>query len=872
MRYLAIAINIFLSLSLFAQIEEPVEWSFESKHLGNNEFDLISTATVEKGWYIYSQDLADDGPVPTTFNFTPKESRYELVGRTDEDGNFIEGFDKIFEMHVKKFKNKAVFTQRVKLKKKRASIKGSLEFMTCNDEKCLPPEMVEFKFTPSTDDPIGKSNISDNDNRNASPLSQAINVLNDKDEVVNKDVDVMDDEETHSNENDNGVVDPFGGMGQSTGILDPVKWKMKSVKVSEGVYNLSWRAAIEDGWYVYSRDIEEGGPVPTTFIFEDNKSITFKNKKLKESGPKMKEGEDPIFGMFLRKYAEELEYTTQVKVAGANTKLAGSLEFMTCDASRCLPPELIDFEFNLEGEGQEVDLGFIGGSEVPTNGVGGKYKIASVDLANPVNDCGEEDTGNTSEKGILTIFFLGFLGGLVALLTPCVFPMIPLTVSFFTKSNKSKTKGIINALTYGLFIFLIYVILSIPFHFLDSINPEILNDISTNVYLNIAFFIIFVVFAISFFGYFEITLPSGLANKADSASSLGGLIGIFFMALTLALVSFSCTGPILGSLLAGAMSSDGGAMQLTAGMGGFGLALGIPFAIFALFPNMLNSLPKSGGWLNTVKVVLGFLELALAIKFLSNADLVKNWGILPREVFFALWIIIGIGLVLYLFGLIRFPHDSKGQKIGMPRIALGVATLAFVVYLLPGLSKNNKYANRSLLSGFPPPLFYSIYDKKSNCPLDLECYKDYDKGLAKAKELNKPILLDFTGWACVNCRKMEENVWVEPEIFKKLNEEFVLISLYVDDKRDLPADKQEVITTSYGKKKKIGRKGDMWATMQTETFENNSQPYYAIMSPNEILLNRPVGYKPDASEYSAFLECGLNAMDQLESGEDQTSL
>jgi len=860
MRYIAFALSIFFSISLFAQIEEPVEWSFKTKHIGNDEFDLISTATVDKGWYIYSQDLADDGPVPTTFSFDAKESRYELVGRTDEDGNFIEGFDKIFEMHVKKFKNKAVFTQRVKLKKKRASIKGSLEFMTCNDEKCLPPEIVDFKFTPSTDDPIGKSNISDNDNRITTPVNVTIS---------NNTSNAIDDSEDINATNDNDIVDPFDGMGQGSGILDPVKWKMKSVKVAEGVYDLKWNAEIEDGWYVYSRDIEEGGPVPTAFTFKTNKSIAFEIEKLKEYGSKMKEGNDPIFDMYLKKYAENLEYSTQVKVTGKDTKLVGSLEYMTCDASRCLPPELIDFEFNLKGEGEEIDLGFIG--EAPVGGLGGKYKIASIDLANPVNDCGEKDEGKTSEKGILTIFFLGFLGGLVALLTPCVFPMIPLTVSFFTKSNKSKTKGIINALTYGFFIFLIYIILSIPFHFLDSINPEILNDISTNVYLNIAFFIIFVVFAISFFGYFEITLPSGIANKADSASNLGGLIGIFFMALTLALVSFSCTGPILGSLLAGAMSSDGGAMQLSAGMGGFGLALGIPFAIFALFPNMLNSLPKSGGWLNTVKVVLGFLELALAIKFLSNADLVKNWGILPREVFFALWILIGIGLCLYLFGLIRFPHDSKEQKIGIPRIVMGVATLAFVVYLLPGLSKNNKYANRSLLSGFPPPLFYSIYNKKSKCPLDLECFKDYAQGLAKAKELNKPILLDFTGWACVNCRKMEENVWVEPEIFRKLNEEFVLISLYVDDKRDLPIDKQETITTSYGKKKKIGRKGDMWATMQTETFENNSQPYYAIMSPNEILLNRPVGYKPNANEYSAFLECGLNAMDQLEN-EEQSSL
>ncbi len=833
---------LFLAGQSNAQILEPVEWSFDSEYVGNDEFDLISTATIDKGWYVYSQDVSDDGPVPTTFTFEPKASRYELVGRTKEDGKFIEGYDKVFEMNVKKFKEKVVFTQRVKVKKPRATVKGFLEFMTCDDEKCLPPEEVEFKFKLTK--PKGDGSVADEDDH----ASDSDNAIAD-----------------NSTDNDSGGIDlglGGGGLaaGGNDGILDPVSWKIKSVKKSDGVYDIFFDATIDDGWYVYSRDIEDGGPVPTSIEFEANEDLVFVGKELKESGSKMVEGQDKIFDMYLKKYAKDLRYAGTVKTDGKDQQLKGTLEFMTCDAGRCLPPELIDFEFQLSGDGSEEDLGgelLIDNDNIVTTS--GELVKPNIDLDNPVNDCGEEAEESTSEKGIFNIFFLGFLGGLVALLTPCVFPMIPLTVSFFTKSNKSRTKGIMNAVTYGLFIFLIYVILSIPFHFLDSLNPEILNDISTNVYLNVAFFVIFVVFAISFFGYFEITLPSSIANRADSASNIGGLIGIFFMALTLALVSFSCTGPILGSLLAGAMSSDGGAMQLTAGMGGFGLALGIPFAIFALFPNMLQALPKSGGWLNTVKVVLGFVELALAVKFLSNADLVKEWGILKREVFFALWIIIGLGLAAYLFGLIRFPHDSKGAKIGLPRIGFGALVLAFVIYLLPGLSKNNDYANRSLLSGFPPPLFYSIYDKKSNCPLDLECYKDYDQGMAYAKSVNKPVLLDFTGWACVNCRKMEENVWVKPEIFKKLNEDFVLISLYVDDKKDLPKEEQTLYKTSYGQTKKIKRKGDKWATFQTENFKNNSQPYYAIISPDEKLLNRPVGYKPNVKEYSDFLECGLNA-------------
>jgi len=505
---------------------------------------------------------------------------------------------------------------------------------------------------------------------------------------------------------------------------------------------------------------------------------------------------------------------------------------MTCDDEKCLPPEYIDFEFDFTKD-QTIDLGFLEGGIIPGDGNVGDspYEIATVDVNNPVNDCGKEEQKGKSLWGI---FILGFLGGLVALLTPCVFPMIPLTVSFFTKGSGNRTKGIFNAILYGLFIFLIYFLFSLPFHVFSSISPDIFNQISTNVYLNIAFFVIFVVFAISFFGYFEITLPSSIANRADSASDIGGLIGIFFMALTLAIVSFSCTGPILGSLLAGALSADGGAMPLTAGMSGFGLALGIPFAIFALFPGLLGSMPKSGGWLNTVKVVLGFIELALAVKFLSNADLVKGWGLLPREIFFGLWILIGIGLAAYLFGLIKFPHDSPIKKFGFLRISTAIATVAFVIYLLPGLT-NTKYANRQLLSGFPPPLFYSLYEKQSECPLDLDCYKDYEKGLAYAQKVNKPILLDFTGWACVNCRKMEENVWVD------------------------------YVSATTGRTKKIDTKGEKWSTLQTETFINNSQPYYAVLSPDEMLLNHPVGYKPDVGEYSSFLDCGLDAFKQLES-------
>ena len=467
-----------------------------------------------------------------------------------------------------------------------------------------------------------------------------------------------------------------------------------------------------------------------------------------------------------------------------------------------------------------------------------------------------KDKSEEREKNLWTIFILGFVGGLLALLTPCVFPMIPLTVSFFTKQSQNKAKGLSNATLYGFSIVLIYILFSLPFHFLDSIDPEMLNTISTNVWLNIFFFVILIFFAFSFFGYYELNLPSSWGNKMDNASNIGGIIGIFFMALTLAIVSFSCTGPILGSLLAGSLSSDGGATQLTAGMGGFGLALALPFALFALFPSWLNSLPKSGGWLNTTKVVLGFLELAFAFKFLSNADLVMHWDILKREVFIGIWIIIFTALALYLFKRIQFPHDGPDKKLSFSRVSFGILTLSFVVYLTPGVLKT-PWWELNLLSGFPPPQFYSIYHQESDCPLGLDCYKDFDKGLTVASEQNKPILLDFTGWACSNCRRVEEKVWSDPKIFKTINEQYILISLYVDDREVLPKEQQFTFLKSNGKTKSIRTIGNKWATFQAINFGVTAQPYYVLMSPDLTILNREEDYKSASKDsYLKWLEQG----------------
>ncbi|MFM1794612.1 MAG: hypothetical protein RL642_997, partial [Bacteroidota bacterium] len=502
------------------------------------------------------------------------------------------------------------------------------------------------------------------------------------------------------------------------------------------------------------------------------------------------------------------------------------------------PSEMASFEVNMEG------------GKASTS----KILIPGLQIDQPVQDCGT--TQNTEENnGILNIFLLGFLGGLFALLTPCVFPMVPLTVSFFTKHNDNKKKGKRLAILYGLFIFLIYVSFSIPFHLIGNVNPAIYNEISTNVYLNVAFFAIFIFFAISFFGYYEITLPGNLANSTNAKQG-SGIAGVFFMALTLAIVSFSCTGPILGTLLVGTATE--GAWPLTAGLAGFGVALGLPFALFALFPQWLNSLPKSGSWLNTVKVVLGFIELALALKFLSNADLVAHWSIIKREVFFGIWIVLFLGLFLYLMGWIRFPHDTKGEKIGLTRKAFAFLVLAFTLYITPGVT-NTKQANISLVSGFPPPVCYSIYEHPINCD---EPLKDYEEALQLAKKLNKPLLIDFTGWACVNCRKMEENVWTKPEV-QALMEKYILVSLYVDDKATLPIEQQQVYTTKSGAKVNINTVGTKWSLFQTENFNASSQPWYVALSPNEQLLTAPVGYVPNAAEYAAWLKCGLEAFEKV---------
>ena len=633
-------------------------------------------------------------------------------------------------------------------------------------------------------------------------------------------------------------------------FLDPVSWDVRVEQEEGNRYNILLKAQIDEGWHLYSQeelDLDIS-PIPTVFTYNASDNTYKLIGETQE--PDVPAYYDPVFEADIVFFEDTALFIQAIEVINPEgLKIEVEVMYSVCDDERCLPPDTKLFELDLNSGKAKVAVDEINSEDLE------KTAALSLDLKGKETYLVQTEDG---DQGYLTIFLLGFVGGLIALLTPCVFPMIPLTVSYFTKSAKNRQNGMANAIMYGLFIFLIYVLLSIPFHLLDSVDPEILNNISTNVTLNIIFFVIFVVFAFSFFGYFELTLPNSWSSKMDSkATSIGGFVGIFFMALTLAIVSFSCTGPILGSLLGGSLTTDGGAMQLTFGMGGFGLALALPFALFALFPNWLNSLPKSGGWLNTVKVILGFAELALAFKFLSNADLVQHWGLLKREVFIAIWMLCALGMALYLFRVIRFPHDGpKGKRLGWGNIVFGVASIAFMLYLVPGLT-NTKYANLKLLSGLAPPFSQSIYDTGSGALPGMTSYKDFDEGVAAAKASGKPIMLDFTGWACVNCREMEEHVWSRQDIFDVINDEYILISLYVDDRKKLSEEEQFTYLKPNGATKPIRTIGDKWATFQTVNFRNNSQPYYVLMDADLNLLNTPTAYTPDADEYLYWLNEGL---------------
>ena len=618
--------------------------------------------------------------------------------------------------------------------------------------------------------------------------------------------------------------------------IEPVNWDYNVNKINDNEYNISFSASILNGWKLYSQFSPDEGALPTSFSFINNISKFEADELFNEDDYIV--GFDNVFKMDLYYYENEANFNQNVKLLDKDlNQIKVEIDYSSCDDELCI---FRNETFNVvldnsikTTESENVTLEDIR-----------KYNALELDL-----DKSNYDSVNFIEKSnYFEIFIFGLIAGFLALLTPCVFPMIPLTVSYFIDDSKLKYSGAISASLYGGFIILIYILLSIPFHVFDSLNPNILNTISTNVYVNITFFIVFVLFAISFFGYFDIVIPSNIISGSEKKSEKGGVIGIFFMSLTLALVSFSCTGPILGSLLAGSLSSaQSGAIQLTYGMFGFGAALALPFTLLAFYPKYLSLIPKSGIWLKNLKVCLGFIELALAFKFLSNADLVEGWGILKRETFIIIWVIIFLSMSLYLFGSyfgkLKFNYKSIS----------GWLFLLFSIFLLSGLYDSK---NVRLLSGILPPEFYSIEEKESECPLGLNCFKNYDEGKEYAVKNNKIILLDFTGWACANCRRMEENVWSKPKIYDLLDNNYVIISLYVDDRTKLSDIEKFKYINKSGKIQYINNVGRRWSLFQQINFNNASQPYYVAMLPSGKILSEPIQFTSD-KKFQNWLETSI---------------
>jgi thiol:disulfide interchange protein len=624
-------------------------------------------------------------------------------------------------------------------------------------------------------------------------------------------------------------------------IADPVTWKADIRKADEHSVIIALEATLEKNWHIYSQFIPDGGPVKTTIGLSDESLAPL---SWFEDGSAI-HSYDSAFQLALTYYSRKVRFLSTVSLSSFTDSLYATVVYMVCDEEACLPPEEKVIPLRIP--------------DLATLATASEHDLALLKAQTPNGMTAENNAAQHSSPSLWGVFVTAFFGGLAALLTPCVFPIIPLTVTYFTKRNQTRKQTITGAVFFGASIILIYVSLGYGVTLLFGIDA--VNALATNVWINLFFFAVLVVFAASFLGAFEITLPSAFVNKVDSHADRGGVIGIFFMAFTLALVSFSCTGPIIGTLLFESAVS-GNMNGPLIGMTGFSLALALPFMVFAAFPAWIKALPKSGGWLNSVKVVLGFLELALALKFLSNADLVVQAGMLTREIFIAVWIAISATLTLYLLGFIRFPHDSVVSSLSITRAIMAMLALAFTLYLLPGLWG----APLNLISGFAPPDFYTEWNKtpaaetttehKNGCPNGLNCFHDYHEALAFAKTQNKPVLVDFTGWACVNCRKMESTVWTDIRVDSKLRNDVVLASLYVDDKRELPPSDQT--TAKMGDRDfRIRTIGNKWSYLQANRFKINSQPFYVLLDHNEEILNIFAGYKPSVPEFEQFLEEGI---------------
>ena len=665
----------------------------------------------------------------------------------------------------------------------------------------------------------------------------------------------------------------FLALAVQAQILTPVKWNIKLEDSESAEKTLIFSAKLDAGWHLYDMNLPEGGPISTSFSFEN-----LKGAKTIGTPVASKEATtvfDEQFQMELRWFAGEVSFRQKIEVTDPkHLQVGGYVEYMACNDENCLPPEQEEFAFSAKDINVEKTLAALAPKEDSVQEVPQDTRIAettpadetssatpeyvpekepqvyqSEDLWKPVIEelkAFGDTTISATDTSWLFIFFAGFAGGLIALLTPCVWPMIPMTVSFFLKRTKDRKKAIRDAITYGLSIIVIYLVLGLLIT--GIFGASALNDLSTNAIFNIIFFLLLVLFAVSFFGAFELVLPASWTNKLDSkADSTTGIISIFFMSFTLVLVSFSCTGPIIGTLLVQA-ATMGAAIGPAVGMFGFALALSIPFSLFAIFPNLLQSMPKSGGWLNSVKVVLGFLELALALKFLSVADLAYGWRLLDRETFLVLWIVIFALLGFYLLGKLKFSHDSDLKYVSVPRLFMAIISFAFSIYMIPGLWG----APLKAISAFAPPLYtqdFSLYDDEVHAAFD-----DYEAGMAYAKQHNKPVMIDFSGYGCVNCRKMEASVWTDARVKDILENDYVLITLMVDDKTKLP---EPIRIQENGKTRTLRTIGDKWSYLQRSKFGANAQPFYILLDNEGKPLAPSYAFDEDVSKYIQFLEKGL---------------
>lgn len=710
---------------------------------------------------------------------------------------------------------------------------------------------------------------------------------------------------------------------------NPVKWTFTTKDAGNCQVDLILTGTIDEGWCTYSQFLEsDEGPLATTLTFDQKPHFKLIGKA-KESGDIVKVN-DKVFGMVVTKWKHKAIITQRVEVTDPSIPISGYINFMACNDDHCLPPRDVDFTFkpgplsncgtapakndkNALPQGSAPAGGQDQGAVMPATGNDPTVNVApgttdtaiaatiqpgltapddpnfkgffhskrpEINAAKFVGSCGDVSNGSGDGASLVSLFLFCFIGGLIALLTPCVFPMIPMTVSFFVKRSKDRRAGLRNAFIYAASIVLIFLALGTAVT--AALGPSALNDMSTNKWFNLVVFALLVIFAFSFFGFYEISLPSSWVNKSDRMADKGGLVGTFFMAFTLVLVSFSCTGPIVGTLLVEAARSNAGAslfgiipLKPAIGMLGFGLGLALPFGLFAMFPGWLNTLPKSGGWMDNLKRTLGLVELALAFKFLSTADMVEQWGILRFETFMAIWLLIALVLALYQIGFIPW-KGNKGRP-GLVRLTIGLSSLAFAAYVGWGLLK---YESLSLLSGLAPPVHYSYRNAAAHnnphdgpgCPHGLNCYHDFDEGLAAAKSQNKPLFIDFTGHGCVNCRKMEETVWPNPGILEHLRNDYIVVSLYVDEKVRLFPDNPFAYLLDPKTGEKLRTVGSKWSSFQVNNFDVSAQPYYVLMhNDGKTLLNKPTTYSEgnDPVVYKAFLDCGIDAFQRLQNEESK---